>query len=591
MKISKRPGNIELSKYLRAVAAALEVKEKNTFRIRAYKNAATAIKHLPESVVEVWQRGELESISGVGSSIAQHLAQLFKTGNSKHFEKIFSGLPEAMFKMLPVSGIGAKTAYELCQRLGIRKAHGALKRLKNAAQDGEIQQLEGFGEKSEKEILENLKDYQKRDTNRMLLNQALKTSEAVVEFLKKDEDINKAKVLGSVRRRQATVGDIDIAINTKNPEKSIERFLGYKKIQQVLSKGEKKISVVLFNDIQVDLRIHPQESWGSLLQHFTGSKSHNIALRKLAQDKELSLSEYGIKKSDGELKKFSSEKSFYQHLGLEYIPPVLRENQGEIEAAQKNDLPNLIKQKDIKGDLHIHSRFDTQTNLDLGETRIEEILESAERHGYKYVAFSDHSPAHKKHSEKKIISLLKKRKNYIENKVYSREKRAPFVFISLEIDILKDGRISIPQKAFEYLDFAIVSVHSSFRLSQSKMTRRILRALKAHPKIKILGHPTGRLINRRSGYDADWKKIFSWCAKNNKYLEVNAHPSRLDLPDLLVKKAVSQGAKVVINTDSHKLDSISNMRYGVFNTQRGWAQTKDVVNSFNLKDFKKALDL
>lgn len=596
MDMNKNMSNRELAQLFRALAAALEVQKGDFFRIQAYDQAATAIEHTDVELKNLWQQGKLTQISGIGQGIAKYLDELFSTGKVKHFKKILGAVPESMFPLLAINGVGSKTAFKLVQSLGISKARNAVKKLKQAAQDGEIRVIEGFGEESEKDILRGIKELKKIKTGRWLLSEAFLQAEELVNYLKEDKNTQQVEVLGSLRRRLATIGDIDIAVASQNPAKTIKHFLKFKKIDQILAQGDKKASVVLFNSKQIDLRIQDQATWGSLLQYFTGSKDHNIALRKLAQKKNLSLSEYGIKEiKTGKTSQFNQEKNFYKFLDLDYIPPVLRENTGEIEAAFDHKLPDLVQLKDIKGDLHLHSNFDIETSHDLGKSSVSTLLDKAEKLGYEYLAISDHTPSTSNHSDKQIVEILKRRKAYYEQQIYSSMKimknRSIKVFITLEIDILPDGQLTIPDKAFDYLDFAQVSVHSSFHQSRRKVTERIIKALGTHDKIKFLSHPTGRMLNQREGYSLDWDKLFDFCLKNNKFLEVNASPDRLDLADVNIHRAVKAGLKLLINTDSHTVETLDDMKYGVWQAQRGWAEKKHILNSLSLKKLQKSLKI
>lgn len=598
MKTNKNMTNQELVQLFEALAAALKIKKADLFRTLAYERAAASIIHSEVEIKELWQQGKLTTLPAIGAGIAQHLDELFRTGKVKHFKEIFSGLPEAMFVLLAIPGIGPKTAYKLCQLLGIRKSHNAVKKLAKAAQDQEIRRLEGFGKESEQDILRGIKELNRLNTGRMLLPKALIISQELVDYLQKDKNTLKVESLGSLRRRCATIGDLDLGVASKNPAKTIAWLVKYKKIKQVLAQGSKKASVILFSGHQVDVRAQSPASFGALLQYFTGSKLHNINLRLLAKEKGLSLSEYGIKMVqdlEGKVQRFSNEQRFYNFLGLEWIPPVLRENQGEIQAAAKQQLPQLVNLGDIKGDLHLHSDFNTETSHDLGQSSFKAIIEQAISLNYQYIAFSDHSPSVSRHSSQEVVEMIKKRKDYFEQKISSNEKllkkRKLKVLVSLEIDILSDGKLAIPEKAFAWLDFAIVSVHSSFRLSRTAMTKRVIKALTSHPKIKILGHPTGRILNQRQGYQLDWPEIFDCCLKEKKFLEINAFPDRLDLPEGLIKQAISRGVGLSINTDSHDVKNLSNMIYGVYTAQRGWAEPKDIINTLPWEQLKPILGI
>jgi len=389
----------------------------------------------------------------------------------------------------------------------------------------------------------------------------------------------------------ATVGDIDIAVATNKPLEVIKKFISYPKIQKIIEQGEHTASILLPSNVQVDLLVMEPEKYGSALQHFTGSKFHNIALREHALKLGYSLSEYGLRKirnKKEEIKNFRTEQELYNFLKLDYIEPELREDTGEIEAAINKTLPNLIKLEDIKADLQIHSDFDIETSHDLGIDSMKKLTEKGRELGYEYIAFTEHNPSKSKHTEKQIEDLLKRKREKVDQLNYSREKRIPFVFNSLEIDINKDGSLPISVKGLETLDFALVSIHSVFDLSRLDMTKRIINAL-SYPKVKIFAHPTARKINEREGVEIDWPKIFDVCLKQCIFLEINADPMRLDLPDILVREAVKCGVKLTLGTDTHEIMMMDNMKYGVNVARRGWCEKKDMINCLSLEDLKKEL--
>jgi DNA polymerase (family 10) len=339
------------------------------------------------------------------------------------------------------------------------------------------------------------------------------------------------------------------------------------------------------------MMVETPSAYGALLQHFTGSKQHNIAIRDMAIKKGWSVSDYGIK-IKGKLVKIDTEEKLYKKLGLEFIPPELREDTGELQAAKNNKIPRLTELSDVKGDLHIHSNFNIETSHDTGASSMEEVIKRASELGYEYIAFTEHNPAASTHSSKQINDLLKRKRDKIEKTNYSfksnREKRVKKIFNSLEIDIKSDGSLPVNDEGLNLLDFALVSIHASFQQSREAMTSRVLRAL-SHPKVKIFAHPTARKLNERESVELDWSKIFDFCLKNNKWVEINSDPSRLDLPDFLVKEAVENGVKLVISTDSHHKDHMSKMRYGVYVARRGWATSFDIANTRSLKEFEKML--
>lgn len=588
--------NLKIAELLRSVAAAYEIKDedKNKFKIIAYNRASDAIEHLSSEIKDVYDEGKLDDIPGVGTSIASHLKEIFSKGSSKHFDEVLSGLPPAMFKIMEIHGIGAKTAYKLTKEFDIKESN-AVKKLKWLATKDKISRIPGFGEDSQASILKSISEYEGKKY-RLLLPYATNVALEVVEWMKKDKNTVECDPLGSVRRGASTVGDIDIAVATKNPQETIFHFTSFPKTVRVFEKGEQSAGIVIGSDIHIDLMTVDPDSYGSLLQHFTGSKHHNIALREFALKNGLSLSEYGIRKlKTKKLKKTKTEEDFYNTLGLHYIPPELREDSGEIEAATiigDIKLPNLITQSDIKADLQIHSDFDIETSHDLGDSTKEDIIQKAESLGYEYLAFTEHNPSKSRHNSNEVYDILSRKRAIVEQLNYSlnknNKKRVQKVFNSLEIDILPRGNLAVDERSLETLDFALVSIHSSFKQGKAETTKRILNAL-AHPKVKIFAHPTARKINFRESIDANWLEIFDYCAKNNIYLEVNGDPMRLDLPDFMIKEAKSVGCKFTMGTDAHHINGMDNMKWGVICARRGWLEKSDVLNTLPLNEFEKVI--
>jgi len=602
MQLKKNMNNLEIAELLRSISAAYEVrdKNKNRFKVIAYDRAAAAVEHLSSEAKDLWDDGKLEEIPGIGPSMAKHLDEIFRTGRSKHFEKITGKLPPSMFEFMKIPGIGPKTAIKLSDKLKIKNARGALEKLRKAIKECKVEEIEGMGEKTQESIEKSIKEI-REVKKRMLLPYASRLSDELIAWLKDSPKIQRVDPLGSLRRQASSIGDIDISVASKEPEEAIKRFTNYPKSKRVLDKGEKSASILLPGNIRVDLKVQKPGSYGSLLQHFTGSKHHNIALREYAMKKGLSLSEYGIKKRgiNGKVKKFRDEKSFYNYLGMEWIPPELREDAGEIEAAIEGKIPKLVKIDDIKSDLQMHSDFDIETSHDLGESSMEEIVLKANGLKYEYIALTEHNPSQRRHNEKQVIDLLKRKKKKIEqvnsslvkivkNNNHKNDIWIKKVFNSLEVDILPSGELAISDKALNVLDFALVSIHSSFRKGKVENTKRILSALD-HPKVKIFAHPTARLINKREGIEADWIKIFEFCVKNNKFIEINASPGRLDLPDFLVREALKYNVKFSMGTDAHHVDSMDNMKWGISVARRGWARKENVINTLNLADFERII--
>src|SRR3990170_1584487 len=601
MRTRKDMTNNEIAELLRAVAASYEIndQQKNKFRIIAYERAADAVEHASSELKDLWDERKLDEVPGIGQSIAEHLDELFRSGKSKHFEEVMKGLPSQMFALMTVSGIGAKTAFKLVKTfksdISQKDPIGDLEKI---AREGKIAKLEGFGEDSEKAILNSIKEIKGREV-RLLLPYASKIAYGILEWMRQSKEVKRADVLRSLRRKASTVGDIDISVSSEKPGSAIVHFTQYPHATRILEKGERTAAIIVPGNKQVDLMVEKPESYGSLLQHFTGSKHHNIALREYALKKGLSVSDYGIYLIDKnrkrrQLKKFATEKDFYNFLGMEYIPPELREDNGEIEAALDRRLPTLVETQDIKGDFQIHSDFDIETSHDLGESSMQDIIKKASSLGYEYLAFTEHNPSQRHHNDRQKIDLLKKKRKVVDDinasLVEKHKGTVVKVFNSLEIDILPNGKLPVPDAGLETLDFALVSIHSSFRQAREIMTQRVISAL-SHPKCRIFAHPTARKLNDREGIDLDWEKVFQFCKENNKWLEVNADPMRLDLPDFLIKEALIHGIKLTMGTDAHHTDGLDNMKYAVATARRGWAEKKNIVNTRSLKEFEKMLEL
>jgi DNA polymerase (family 10) len=590
MKMNRHMTNLQIAKLFRAVAAALSLdEEKNRFRVIAYDRAADAIEHATSEIRDLWEDKQLEELPGIGPNIASHLDELFKTGKVMHFKEILAPFPPAMFELMEIPGVGPKTAYRLCKDLGISKAHNATKSLEKAAKKGHIASLEGFGEDSQTAILKGIAEYTGR-TRRMLLPIAEKIADEVISWLVAHPSVKQAHPLGTLRRKAATVGDVDISVSSVNPQETIAHFKKFPKKLRVLESGEHTASIIMPNDYQVDLMVQPPASYGSLLQHFTGSKHHNIALREYARKKGFSLSEYGIKTPQGQ-KTFTDEKSFYKFLGLDYIPPELREDSGEIEAAGNHRLPELIELSDIKGDLHVHSEIDVEPSHDLGTSSLIDLSRSARDLNYQYLGLSEHNPSFSNHSEAQMLDIIKMKSEIINSFNQAHEnahENFPYLFNGLEIDLKPDGKRAIPDFCLDLLDYACVAIHSSFRQSKKMMTDRILRGLD-HPKIRFLAHPTNRLLQEREEVDMDWDKIFDFCQSHHKWLEIDSWPNRLDLPDTLVRQAIQNGVKIVIDTDSHQNDQLKYIKYGVYVARRSWASSSQVINTIPLTEMRKLI--
>ncbi|MDO8621306.1 MAG: PHP domain-containing protein [Candidatus Levybacteria bacterium] len=585
--------NREIAKLFKDVAAAYVIKneEKFRFQILAYQKASDAVSNLTSELQDFYKENKLELVPGIGKTITSHLIELFKSGKVKHFEWVLKGIPASVFVLIDIPSFGPKKAYKLIKEFKLNNPDTVINDLVEIARAGKIAKLEGFGEKSQEDIIRALSEYKQGEgkTTRMVLPYAYEVSEKIVSYLKGLKYVKEAIVLGSIRRMTATVGDIDIAVATNHPKETIEHFTSYPHKERLVEKGIATASILISGDVQVDLMTQPPESFGSLLQHFTGSKNHNVHLREYALRKGLSLSEYGIRsltKKNQPLSKYDNEEKFYNALGLDWIPPEIRENTGEIELAAQHKLPQLVELKNMKGDLHTHSNFSIEPSHDLGHNSIEDMAETAVKLGYEYIGLSEHNPSVSKHSQNDIHTLIKRRDDYIEQ-IKSEMKNVRILKL-LEIDILVNGGLAINDKCLDLLDGAIVSIHSSFNMNKEDMTKRVLEGL-SHPKAKILAHPTGRMIGTRQGYDLDFQKIFEFCRKHNKALEINAWPNRLDLTDTIARQAIENKVKLAINTDSHASSQMILMKYGVAMARRGWATKNDIINTLSYSEFAEWL--
>ena len=587
--------NQEIAELFRNVAAAYSIKndKKFYFQILPYQKASETIEASTSEIQDLYRENKLDTLPGIGATIKSRLEELFKKGRVSYFESAFKDIPKAVFILIKVPSIGPKKAYKLAEKFSLNNPDTAIDLLITKAKNHEIAKIPTFGEKSEQDILTALLEYKEGfgKTTRMVLPFAGEVAQKILDYLKKSPDVIKAVPLGSLRRMMPTVGDIDIAVATNEPKKAIEHFANYPYKERVIEKGDASSSILTSGGRQIDLMVQPIEGFGALLQHFTGSKNHNVRLREHALKIGLSLSERGIKQlrtKNQELKRYDTEEKFYEALGMDWIPPEIREDKGEVELALKHNLPKLVETSDIKGDLHIHSSFPIEPSHDLGNNTIEEMVKKANEYGYEYIGFSEHNPSVSKHTKNQTYSLIAKRNENIEQ-IKSKIKSVRIIKL-LETDILVNGDLAIDSKSLELLDATIVSIHSSFATNKKDMTKRAISGL-SHPKAKILAHPTGRLLNERTGYDLDWDLIFDFCSKNNKALEINAWPNRLDLPDPLIKRGIENGVKFVINTDSHAVDQMILMKYGVAMARRGWATKNDIINTYKYNDFIKWLKL
>lgn len=592
--------NQQIIQILTQVIAAMEVKGEDFFRLNAYKRSLGAIAQLNEPLFDIWKRDQLEALPGVGKALAQHLSDLFSTGHCFHFEQLKHGLPEGMFNLLGLPRVGAKTACKLASILFVTSPQ----ELKEACEKGRVAALEGFGEVSQAKILKGIQGWENR-SSRWLLPRAREVASRYLEYLSTCSAVEQAFPLGSLRRGCETVGDIDIAVATTNSQMVVSHFVAYSQIKEVVSQGDQKATVILKGGEQVDLMTQIPKAYGSLLQHFTGSKYHNIRLRSLAKEKGLSLSEYGIsvqnksqisnnlhqptssmgRRQAGNFQKyfneeggryeFPDEESFYTFLELPLIPPELREDGGEIEAAQKGQLPNLVQLSDIKGDLQTHTTWSD------GEENLESMVKTAMLLGYEYLGVTDHAASVKSLGVSAVRRQIEKQRREVE--ILSSKYPNFKILFGVECNITAESEMALPDELLALFDFVQASIHTSFDQSKETITKRLLMALN-NPYVTCIGHPTGRLIQEREGCQADWLEVFKEAARLSKWLEINAQPNRLDLPDKLARQAKDAGVLLTICTDAHSSSGLNNMDYGVTLARRAWCQKENIVNTQSVGD-------
>jgi len=578
-----RLSNAAVARLLREVAAAYEVRGENRFKTRAYDIAADSIEHATSEVKDLWEEGRLNDLPGIGKSISAHLDQYFRTGKVKHFEEVKKGVPLGMFAVFGLEGVGPKKAFQLAKELGVETVDD----LYTAARKGKVAELPGFGRRSQELILKAIEGRKGTD-GRILLPVAFSIAEKITEEILRLPGVKRVDPLGSLRRMVSTVGDIDIGVATERSKDVVEVFTKLPDVTRILGAGGAKASVVLKTGRQVDIRVHDLQSYGALLQYFTGSKQHNIHLRKVANDKGLSLSEYGIAKYEkghkvGVPLPVATEEEFYHLLGLPWIPPELREDTGEIEAAQSGKLPHLVNFEDIQGEIHVHTLHSD------GEETTEDMVEEALSLGRRYVGISDHAPSVETRGFAQAKAEILKRKREIE-KLRKKFAGKIEIFFGAEVNVNAQAKMALPNELLALYEYTIGSIHTSFDQSEELITKRLLEILE-NPYVNILAHPTGRLLGEREAYELNWQKVFEAAVKHGKPLEINSYPSRLDLPDGLVREAKRIGVKFVINTDAHRFEHYQNLRFGVSVARRGWCEKSDILNVADASGFAKLLNV
>ena len=564
--------NNEISEIFEQVANLLEIQGANLFRVRAYRHVAAIIRDLSFDLASfVHENNDLTTLPGVGQDLASKILEIVKTGKSSMLKELQQEIPAGLNDFMSISGLGAKRVKELYEQLGVKN----LSELEAAAKAGRIEKLEGFGTKTQEIILRGIK-HVRDQSGRLLFITAKRMVDQLLDYLQKNNMVQEAIAAGSVRRKKETIGDLDILVIGEEAEKIIDYFVKYEEVKEIIAKGDTKCSVILRSGLQVDMRVMSRESYGAALFYFTGSKEHGIAIRKIALQKGLKINEYGVFKAKKNIAS-TTEKKVYAAVGLPYIEPELRENRGEIEAAFHNALPKLITLQDIKGDLHLH------TAKSDGSNTLEEMAKAAVIRGYEYIGITDHS----RHltianglDVKDVMAQIK-----LIDKLNAQFKNIT-ILKSIEVDILEDGSLDLPDSILQELDYTVCSIHHKFKLTKKQQTERVIRAMD-NKYFNILAHPTGRILREREPYEIDIELVLQAAKERNCILELNSHPNRLDLHDINCKLAKDMGIKIAISTDAHSTDALLHMQYGINQARRGWLEKYDVINTYSLAQLKK----
>jgi DNA polymerase (family 10) len=567
--------NIDISRIFDEIADVLELKNENVFRVRSYRRGARVVHDLPEDAKTLLAEGTLQEVPGIGKSLTEKIQEILKTGTCQSYEDIKN---DPYYKLIPLTripGVGPKLAVRLHEELGVNSVGD----LEAAARAGRLRGLERMGEKLEEKILKGI-EQQRKSGGRTKLGDALTYAEAIVKLLGKVKGVTRIDPAGSLRRMKETVGDIDILVIAESPDKIMQAFTSMDTVADVLAHGETKSSVVLKSGIQVDVRVLPRESYGAALHYFTGSKDHNVVMRDLAKRRGLKISEYGVFNVKTEkMVGGKDEEDVFRAVDLPWIPPELRENSGEIEAAAEGRLPHLVELKDIKGDLQMHSKASDGANT------IEEMAAFAKKLGYKYIAITDHSKAVRVAGGLDDDELAAHLAHIckINTKIAGIE-----ILGGVEVDILPDGSLDLSDEVLAQCDVVVASVHSRFNMPRAEMTARVVKGIR-NKLVNILAHPTGRLINQREPFEIDMDTVIAEAKRAGVALEVNAYPDRLDLNDIHCRAAKEAGARIAVDTDAHADLQLSVMRYGVATARRGWLEPADIINTWSLADLKRFL--
>lgn len=567
--------NIDIARIFDDIADILELKGENRFRIRSYRRAARVIRDMPEDAKTLVAEGRITEVQGIGASLAEKIEDIIKTGTTQFYEEVKKDAFYHLTELMNIPGVGPKLAVKLNQKLGVETVDN----LEEAARQGKLHSLEGMGEKLEEKILKGIEQY-RRSTGRFTISDASTYAEAIVRTLKEIKGVSRIDIAGSLRRMRETIGDIDILVISKSAGPIMDAFTSMDSVADVVAKGDTKSSVLLRSGIQVDLRILPQASYGAALHYFTGSKDHNVVIRDRGKRMGLKVSEYGVFDTRSEKRiAGKTEKEVFKAVGLPFIAPELRENNGEFEAAERGILPHLIELSDVKGDLQMHTKATDGTNT------IEEMARYAKGLGYEYIAITDHSKAVRVAGgldDKELAAHIKAIRKA------NRKMDGIEILTGVEVDILKDGSLDISDEVLSECEVVMAAVHSGFNMPRDEMTARVKRGI-GNPLVNILAHPTGRIINEREPYEIDIEEIIRDAKAQGIALELNSYPTRLDLKDIHCRAAKEAGVKISTNTDSHADLQMRNMRYGIATARRGWLEPEDVINTYSLARLRKFL--
>lgn len=566
--------NADIAAIFEEIAELLEIQNENPFRIRAYRNAARQVEGMGVPVADMVAKGEdLTELPGIGDDLAAKIQEIVATGQCKALEKLRKQVPPSITELLKIPGLGPKRVRALYDTLKVK----SIDQLAKAAQAGKIRELEGFGAKTEQTILAALAAHV-TGQKRFKLAIAGQYAEPLKKYLEKVPGVQQVVLAGSYRRFKETVGDIDILVTATGAGKVMDKFTSYDEVREVLAKGETRSTVILQCGLQVDVRVVDPECYGAALQYFTGSKEHNIEIRRLAQERKFKLSEYGVFRGEQRIAG-ETEESVYRAVDLPWIPPELRENRGEIEAARAGKLPKLVELKELRGDLHVHTKATD------GHNTLSEMAAAARAHGFDYLAITEHS---RRLTVAHGLDVKRLRQQMEAIDKLNANLKDITLLKGIEVDILDDGSLDLPDDVLGELDIVVGAVHSQFKLARAKQTTRILKAMD-HPHFTILAHPSGRLIDQREPYDVDMLKIIRKARERGCFLELNAHPERLDLLDIHCQMAKEEGVLIAISSDAHSTQDFDNLYYGVGQARRGWLEKKDVLNSRSLKELRVLL--